>query len=405
MQILIQKYGGTSVADAERIRKVAARIKSYHDRQISLVVVVSAMGHSTDALVSLAAQIHDSPPKREMDMLLSTGEQVSISLLAMALDKLGVPAKSFTGSQVNILTDKNHTNARIEKIETDRLIESLKNGHVCIVAGFQGVDEERNITTLGRGGSDTSAVALAAALSAKECEIFTDVEGVYTGDPNKIPKARKLSQISYDEMLELASLGAGVLHSRSVEFAKKYNVVIHVRSSFTFSEGTLVLPEDQIMEKLLVTGVSLKKDEARVSLADIPDQPGIAAEVFERLADKKINVDVIVQSTGKNNLNTISFTVPAKDLKDTEESLTSLVSTWGAGEITLDDKIAIVSAVGIGMKSHAGVAAGMFKALAKAGINIHMISTSEIKISCVIDKEHGEEAMRIIHSVFELDAN
>lgn len=403
MQILVQKYGGTSVADAERIRKVADRIKSYHEQGKRLVIVVSAMGHSTDHLVTLAASIHDRPPKREMDMLLATGEQVSISLLAMALDKIGVPARSFTASQVHILTDGNHTNARIEKIETTKLSESLEKGFVCIVAGFQGVDPDWNITTLGRGGSDTSAVALAAALDATECEIFTDVEGVFTADPNKVPKARKLDVISYDEMLELASLGAGVLHSRSVEFAKKYGVTIHVRSSFAFGEGTLVKPEEEIMEKLLVTGVGLKKDEARVSLSDIPDRPGVAAEVFEHMAKLNINVDVIVQSTGKDSLNTISFTVPIKDVQEAQEALGMLVKNWGSGQCTIDEKIAIVSAVGIGMKSHAGVAASMFKALADAGINIHMISTSEIKISCVIQQEKGEEALRIIHSVFDLD--
>lgn len=403
MQILVQKYGGTSVADAEKIKKVAARIKSYHDKGISLVVVVSAMGQSTDHLVSLATSIHDAPPKREMDMLLSTGEQVSISLLAMALDKLGVRARSFTAAQVQIYTDGNYSNARIEKIETSKLIDSLEKGYVCIVAGFQGIDPERNITTLGRGGSDTSAVALAAAMNAKQCEIYTDVEGIFTADPNKVPKARKLRSISYDEMLELASLGAGVLHSRSVEFAKKYGVVIHVRSSFLFSEGTLVKPEEDIMEQLLVTGISLKKDEARVSLTDIPDKPGIAAEVFGSLAEKEINVDVIVQSTGKDNLNTISFTVPLKDSKEAASILTNLLHTWEKGQCTIDENIAIVSAVGIGMKSHAGVAASMFKALAKAGINIHMISTSEIKISCVIHQDRGKEALQIIHTVFNLD--
>jgi aspartate kinase len=282
------------------------------------------------------------------------------------------------------------------------LVNSLNKGKVCIVAGFQGVDIEENITTLGRGGSDTSAVALAAALGAKECEIYTDVDGVYTTDPNKVPEARLMKQISYDEMLELASLGAGVLHSRSVEFAKKYGVVIHVRSSFHFSEGTLVVPEEQIMEKLLVTGVTLKNDESRISLADIPDRPGIAAEVFEVLAQAGTNVDMIVQSTGHNKLNTISFTVPRKDLEKSTANLNAVLKSWGAGSLTTEKEISIVSAVGVGMKSHGGIAAKMFNAFAKEGINIEMISTSEIKISCVIDKSQGEKALKLLHEVFEL---
>lgn len=402
--ILVQKYGGTSVGDAARIKRVAERIKGYHEKGIQLVVVVSAMGHTTDELVTLAEQISGNPPRREMDMLLSTGEQISVALLAMALDAIKVPAVSFTGGQVNIITDGNFTNARIEKIETGRLEKELAEGKVCIVAGFQGIDIHNNITTLGRGGSDTTAVALAAALKARECEIYTDVDGVYTSDPNKVEGARKLKQISYEEMLELASLGAGVLHNRSVEFAKKYGVIIQVRSSFNHNEGTLVVSEDQIMEKLVVTGVTLKNDDARLSVGDIPDKPGTAAEIFQALADAKINIDIITQSTGKDKLNTISFTLPQKELANAKEILKSLTSKWGAGEITADENIAILSAVGVGMKSHSGVAAGMFKALADAGINIEMISTSEIKISCVINRERGREALRIIHKVFGLDA-
>jgi len=401
--LIVQKYGGSSVGDPGRIRNVAARIKSYHDRGHKVVVVVSAMGKTTNNLISLATEVADIRPKREMDMLLATGEQVSIALLAMALHSNGVDAISFTGSQVKILTDKNFSNARIEKIDTGVLEAALNRGTVCIVAGFQGVDIEDNITTLGRGGSDTSAVALAAALGARECEIYTDVDGVYTTDPNKVPEARLMDKISYDEMLELASLGAGVLHSRSVEFGKKYNVIIHVRSSFHFSEGTRVVPEEQIMEKLLVTGVTLKNDESRISLTDIPDRPGIAAGVFEVLAKTGTNVDMIVQSTGQNKLNTISFTVPKKDIDECEIALKLLLTEWGTGSMSIEREIAIVSAVGVGMKSHGGIAAKMFSAFANEGINIDMISTSEIKISCVIEKSAGEKALRLLHKVFELE--
>ncbi|MBS0617772.1 MAG: aspartate kinase [Spirochaetes bacterium] len=409
-KILVQKFGGTSVGDPERIRRVANRIKSYHDKGYQLVVVVSAMGDTTDDLIDLAAKISANPPKREMDMLLSTGEQISVSLLAMALHEIHVPARSFTGGQVHIVTDGNFSNARIESIDTKRLSAELDKGQVCIVAGFQGIDQNQNITTLGRGGSDTTAVALAAALKAKECEIYTDVDGVYTTDPNKVEKARKLDQISYDEMLELASLGAGVLHSRSVEFAKKYEVIIHVKSSFNYSEGTKVVSESQIMEKITVTGVTLKSDDARMTVADIPDKPGVAAEIFQVLADKKINIDVIVQSssrpdrsTGKDRTNTIAFTLPIAAVAEAKETLQPLIAKWGAGNISADANIAIVSAVGVGMKSHTGVAASMFKALADNGINIEMISTSEIKISCVIAKDRGKDALRLIHTVFGLD--
>ncbi|HNE18430.1 MAG TPA: aspartate kinase [Turneriella sp.] len=402
-KILVQKFGGTSVGDPERIRRVANRIKSYYEKGYQLVVVVSAMGDTTDELIDLAGKISTNPPKREMDMLLSTGEQISIALLAMALHEVQVPARSFTGGQVNIVTDGNFSNARIESIDTKRLSSHLDQGHVCIVAGFQGIDQDQNITTLGRGGSDTTAVALAAALKAKECEIYTDVDGVYTTDPNKVEGARKLKQISYDEMLELASLGAGVLHSRSVEFAKKYGVIIHVKSSFNYNEGTKVVSENEIMEKITVTGVTLKSDDARMTVADIPDKPGIAAEIFQVLADKKINIDVIVQSTGKDKTNTIAFTLPVAAVGEARQTLEQLIKKWGAGSISADENIAIVSAVGVGMKSHTGVAAGMFKALADNNINIEMISTSEIKISCVIAKDRGKDALRLVHAVFGLD--
>ena len=402
-QILVQKFGGTSVGDPDRIKRVAERIKLYHEKGTQLVVVVSAMGDTTDDLIDLASQISLNPPRREMDMLLSTGEQVSVALLAIALNEIKIPAVSFTGAQVNILTDGNFSNARIESIDTVRLTAELNEGKVCIVAGFQGVDQYQNITTLGRGGSDTSAVAIAAALKAKECEIYTDVDGVYTSDPNKVSGARKLTHISYDEMLELASLGAGVLHNRSVEFAKKYGVVIHVKSSFNYNEGTKVVNESEIMEKLMVTGVTLKNDDARMTIDDIPDMPGIAAEIFDGLAQKKINIDMIVQTTGRDKKNTISFTLPTNSVSEAKDALTQLINRWGSGAISTDENIAIVSAVGVGMKSHTGVAASMFKVLAENKINIEMISTSEIKISCVIQKERGKDALRLIHTVFGLD--
>lgn len=403
MALVVQKYGGTSVGDVERIKNVANRIKMYYDQGHDLVVVVSAMGHTTDELIEMAKKIHPYPKPREMDVLLSTGEQVSIALLAMALDYIGVPAISFTGAQVKILTDSKHSMARIQEIDTAKLWENLRQRRVCIVAGFQGVDEDFNITTLGRGGSDLTAVALAAALKADSCEIYTDVDGVYTTDPNKVPNAKKISRISYEEMLELARLGAGVLHSRSVEVASKYNVIIHVRSSFNNNPGTLVVPEDQVMEKVVVRGVTLKTDEARISVMDIPDRPGLAADLFTRLARADINVDMIVQSSGKNAVNTISFTVPVNSVHIAREIVESFLREMGTGSYDIDDNIAIVSAVGIGMKSHSGVAAKMFEALAKNNINIEMISTSEIKISVVVKKESGKLALQSLHDAFELE--
>ena len=396
-EVIVQKYGGTSVANIECIKNVAERIKSYYDQGEQLLVVVSAMGHTTDNLVDMAYKINSQPPEREMDMLLSTGEQVSISLLAIALDQLGVPAVSFHASQIKILTDDKFMSARIKKIDTSTLRKSIALGNVCIVAGFQGVDQKNNITTLGRGGSDTSAVALASALKSKVCEIFTDVEGVYTADPNQVSGSKKLKEISYDEMLELASLGAGVLHPRAVEFAKKYEIKLHVRSSFNGSEGTLVMSEDKMMEQLLVSGVSLKTDEARFSVTNIPDRPGVAAELFRNLAEKNIYIDMIVQSTGENKLNTISFTVLKAELAKAKSMIEEQLEKWQSGKLAVDEKIAIVSVVGIGMKSHAGVAACMFEILAKHSINIEMISTSEIKISCVISDKKGKEAVRLIH--------
>lgn len=403
MSLIVQKFGGTSVGDTDRIKAVANRIKTYHEQGHKVVVVVSAMGKTTDQLVNMANQIHPDPGGREMDVLLSTGEQVSIALLAMALDAIGIGAMSFTGGQVGIRTDEKHSSARIQEISTESLRAGLDSGKVCIVAGFQGVDKNANITTLGRGGSDLSAVALAAALQADECEIFTDVDGVYTTDPNKVPSARKLQQISYEEMLELARLGAGVLHSRSVEVASKYGIVIHVRSSFNNTEGTRVVSEEDIMEQVVVRGVTLKTDEARFSMLDIPDKPGLAAQLFKRLAEADINVDMIVQSSGKNSTNTISFTVPRTSIKVTQAIVDGLIGEFGSGTVEVDEKIASVSAVGVGMKSHSGVASKMFRALAEKEINIDMISTSEIKITVVVREDQGRAALTAVHDVFELD--
>ena len=399
-RIIVQKYGGTSVGTTDKIKNVANRIKTYHDRGDQVVVVVSAMGHTTDELIELAEKINPDPPRREMDMLLSTGEQVSVSLLAMALQAIGVPAKSFTGSQVRLMTDGNFSNAKIEMIDRTRIDEAFAINQVAIVAGFQGIDKDDNITTLGRGGSDTSAVAIAATLGASECEIYTDVDGVFTADPNKVNGAKMHQRITYDEMLELASLGAGVLHSRSVELAKNYDVVIHVRSSFKEVPGTLVVSEEKLMEHIRVSGVTIKNEEARITIPDVPDKPGIAAELFGALATADVIVDVIVQSSPSNGKNTISFTVSRKSMKDALPILEKFVQVNKTGTLELNDKIAIISAVGVGMKSHVGVAAQMFKALADNNINIEMITTSEIKISCVIPESEGKNALRAVHDVF-----
>ncbi|WCL49651.1 aspartate kinase [Leptospira sp. GIMC2001] len=400
---IVQKYGGTSVGDTTKIKNVANRIKSYYEAGKNVAVVVSAMGHTTDELVSLADQITDNPPKREMDMLLSTGEQVSVALLAMALESIGVPAVSFTGSQIKMMTDGNHSNAKIDSIDRTRIDKAFESKRVAIIAGFQGIDKEENITTLGRGGSDTTAVAIAAALGADECEIYTDVNGVYTTDPNKVPGAKMHKQITYEEMLELASLGAGVLHSRSVEMAMNYGVTIHVRSSFHREPGTLVVSEDKIMEKMKVSGVTVKSDQARITIPNVKDQPGIAAKLFSALSAKDVIVDVIVQSSPHDGINTISFTTAKKDVITAKPILEDIKKDMTSGEIEIDDSIAILSAVGVGMKSHVGVAAKMFQSLADAGINILMISTSEIKISCVIPQSKAQDGLKAIHSAFGLD--
>ena len=400
MKIIVQKYGGTSVGTTERIKAVAQRIKGYIDNGYSVVVIVSAMGKSTDELVRLAGEITAQPSKREMDMLLSTGEQISIALLAMALHEAGLTAVSYTGSQIRMVTDGNFTNAKIHSISSEKIHDALKSNNVVIVAGFQGVDRDDNITTLGRGGSDTSAVAIAAALGVRDCEIYTDVDGVYTADPRMIKKPKKLKQISYDEMLELARLGAKVLHSRSVEFAKKYNVRLVVRSSFNYEEGTIVMPAEEMMEKFLISGVTSKVDEAKVTIRDIPDRPGVASRLFGRLGEDRIFVNMIVQSTGKDGKASVSFTVQRRDLARVMQICEELKKDLGASSIDSKEDIAIVSAVGVGMLSSWGVAARIFRVLSEKGINIEMISTSEIGISCVIDEKHHEAACKAIHAEF-----
>lgn len=400
LKIVVQKYGGTSVGSTERIKKVAERIKRYTENGFSVVVVVSAMGHTTDELIKLARELNENPSKREMDMLMSTGEQVSISLLAIALHSVGIDAISYTGSQVPVLTDGNFSNAKIKSISTERIMQSLKDNRVVIVAGFQGIDADENITTLGRGGSDTSAVALAAAIGTRNCEIYTDVDGVYTADPRMIKGAKKLKEISYDEMLELARLGAGVLHSRSVEFSKKYNINIHVRSSFNYEEGTIVMPKEEMMEKFVISGVTTKNDESKITIRHIPDRPGIAAKIFSLLGEHKIFVNMIVQSTGHDNKASISFTVMKSDVKKAMELCEGLKKELDATAIDIVEDITIVSAVGVGMLSSYGVAGKIFSVLSMNKINIEMISTSEIGVSCVVAKKDGELAAKAIHAEF-----
>ncbi|MFH0764157.1 MAG: aspartate kinase [Candidatus Omnitrophota bacterium] len=399
--ILVQKYGGTSVADVERIQNVAKRVVIARRGGYDVVVVVSALGDTTDRLIELAQKITAEPSERELDMLISTGEQVSCALLAMAIHKLGEDAISFTGAQVGIITDTAFTNARIIDINAKRIIEELKK-KVVIVAGFQGVSLNQDITTLGRGGSNLTAVALAKVLNAKSCEMYTDVEGVFTADPRIVAGAKKIDTLSYEEMFELASLGAQVLQPRSIEFAMKFGVPIHVRSSFSDKVGTIISKEVKAMEDIIVSGVALNKDEAKVTICDVPDKPGIAAKIFKDIAKENINVDMIVQNVSRTGATDISFTVPAGSLNKTIKVANQISGKVGAGEITFDKEIAKVSIVGIGMKSHSGVAANMFEALAEKGINIEMISTSEIKISCVVNKRKAEEAVRAIHEKFGL---
>lgn len=400
-KIIVQKYGGTSVSDVERIQNVAKRVVKTKRQGHSVVVIVSALGDSTDKLLELAHKVTSSPSERELDMLLSTGEQVSCALLAMAIQKLGEDAISFTGAQVGIITDSSFTKARIIDINAKRIVEELKK-RIVIVAGFQGVSSNQDITTLGRGGSNLTAVALAKFLNAECCEMYTDVEGVFTADPRIVKNAKKLDRISYDEMFELASLGAQILQPRSIELAMKFGVPIHVRSSFLEKEGTIISKEVRAMEDIVVSGVALNKDEAKVTICDVPDKPGIAAKIFKDIAKENINVDMIVQNVSRTGATDISFTVPSADLNNTIKVAKEISKKVGAGEITFDKEIAKVSIVGIGMRSHSGVAANMFEALAEKGVNIEMISTSEIKISCVVNKKYGEDAVRAIHEKFGL---
>lgn len=402
MALIVQKFGGTSVGNIERIKRVAERVAGTKRGGNDVVVVVSAMAGETDRLISLAHEICETPDEREYDILVSTGEQVTAPLLAMALRSMGIKAKSFIGFQIGLFTDKAHTKARIVKIETDRIKKELAKGTVVVVAGFQGITEEMEITTLGRGGSDTTAVALASVLGADLCEIYTDVEGIYTTDPNICPQARKLKKISYDEMLEMASLGSKVLQTRSVEMAKKYGIPVMVRSSFVDTPGTLVTKEDEDMEKALVSGVTYNKNEAKISVTRVPDRPGIAARLFGPLAEENINVDMIIQNISHDGYTDMTFTVSKEDFRKALEIVRETAKEIGAADVLSDTNIAKVSVVGTGMRSHSGVAAKMFQSLAREGINIMMISTSEIKISCVIEAKYTELAVRTLHDAFEL---
>lgn len=405
MGVVVQKYGGTSVGSVEKIQNVARRIARRYQETNRIVVVVSAMSGETDKLLKLAREISRKPDPRELDVMVSTGEQVSVSLLAMALKDLGIPARSLLAHQVGIFTDNAFTRARIQTIELDMLKKVLQNGEVAVVAGFQGMTDDKDITTLGRGGSDTSAVALAAVLKADVCEIYTDVDGVYTCDPNICENARRIDKISYDEMLELASLGAKVLQTRSVEFGKKYNVPILVKSSFTDEGGTLTTMEDEDMEKEVVSGITYDRNEARITLLGLRDRPGIAATVFTALAEENINVDMIIQNSSADGMSAdLSFTVAKGDYEKANEILKKKACELGARDVVGDTSIAKLSIVGVGMRSHAGVAARMFEALSKVGINIIMISTSEIKISCAIDQKYLELGVRVLHETFEMDA-
>ena len=402
MSLIVQKYGGTSVGDIERIKRVAMRVVAAKSEGHELVVVVSAMAGETDRLLSLAGQVSNAPDERELDVILATGEQISIGLLTLAIQQYGHKARSFTGSQVRIQTDTAHTKAKILSIEVDRVQLALREGAIAIVAGFQGVTSEEEVTTLGRGGSDLTAVAMAAALKADVCEILTDVDGVYTADPNVVPEARKLARVSYDEMLEMASLGAKVLQSRAVEYAKNYSVPVHVRSSFNASQGTLVVREDAEMEKVAVSGIAYSKNEAKITVLRVADRPGIAAKLFGRVAEANIVVDMIVQNISQDGTTDISFTVPKPDYPKAVQIVSGVAKEIGAPQVVGDDKIAKVSIVGVGMRTHSGVAAKMFEGLASEKINIMMISTSEIKVSCVIDAKYAELAVRVLHDVFGL---
>ncbi len=403
MSLVVQKYGGSSVANPDRIKKVAERVAGYKKKGHDLVVVVSALGRTTDELVDLAVEITPNPSRRELDMLMSAGEQISVALLAMALHELGVDAISFTGAQVGIRTDRSHTRARIVRVGAHRIHEELDKKKVVIVAGFQGVSPDDEITTLGRGGSDLTAVALARAVNADVCEIYTDVDGIFTTDPRIVKDAQKIDRISYEEMLEMASSGAQVMQARSIEVAWKYHVPLQVRSSFSGREGTWIVKEDASMEDVLIRGVTLSKADAKVTLDAVPNRPGAAGKIFKTLADRGVNVDMIIQNIGKTNADTdISFTVAKSDAHTAERALEAIREAIGFKKISVDPNIAKVSVVGIGMRSHAGVAAAMFENLGKNKINIEMISTSEIKISCIVKRTDAERAVKILHASFGL---
>ncbi len=403
MSRIVMKFGGTSVSNIERIRHVADLVEEEARAGNEVVAVVSAMAGDTDRLIRLAHEVSPEPPEREIDMLLSSGERITSALLAMALTAKGRMARSFSGRQVGIHTDSTHTKARIEHIDSGRLLGALSAGVVPVVAGFQGISPSEDVTTLGRGGSDTTAVALAVALSADRCDIYTDVTGVFTADPNMVPRARKLDRISYEEMLEMAALGAKVLHSRSVEFAMRYRMPLRVLSTFSKDPGTLVTEEDKKMEQMVVSGVTLDRNQAQIVVCDVPDRPGLAATLFRDLSDNAVIVDMIVQNVGQDHLTDISFTIPRSEARKTIRIAQDVARRIGAGEVRSREDISKISIVGVGMRSHSGVAARMFETLAAEGINILMISTSEIKISCLIDEKYGELAARVVHQSFGLD--
>jgi len=403
MAVYVYKFGGTSVGSVERIKAVAEKVKLTRDQGDQVVVVVSAMSGETNRLTDLAGQIQQKPVSREMDVLLSTGEQVTMALLSMALDELGCPACSYTGSQVRIETDSTHTKARIKRIDDAKIHADLNAGKVVVVAGFQGVDEHGNITTLGRGGSDTTAVALAAALKADECHIYTDVDGVYTTDPRVEPKARRLDKITFEEMLEMSSLGSKILQIRSVEFAGKYNVALRVLSSFSEGRGTLITYEDTAVEQALISGIAFNKDEAKLTITGVPDIPGAASKILGPVADANIEIDMIIQNVADDATTDFTFTVHRNDFATAKDILTNTCEELGARAVTTDDSIVKISIVGVGMRSHAGIASKMFKVLADEAINIKMIATSEIKISVVVDEKYLELAVRALHAAFELD--
>jgi aspartate kinase len=403
MALIVQKYGGTSVGTVERINAVADKIRATRAQGHHLVVVVSAMSGETDRLLKLAKSIADPPIPRELDVILATGEQVTIALLSIALEARGCPARSYTGAQVHILTDSAFTKARIMEIDDKRMRADLAQGRVVVVAGFQGIDAEGNITTLGRGGSDTTGVALAAVLKADECQIYTDVDGVYTTDPRIVPEARRLDRICFEEMLEMASLGSKVLQIRSVEFASKYNVPLRVLSSFAEGPGTLIAPEDETMEQALISGIAFNRDEAKVTMIGVPDKPGIAYQILADIADANIEVDMIIQNIGADGTTDFTFSVHRNDYQKTMKVLQEKAANLGVRDVRGDNRIAKISVVGLGMRSHAGVASTMFKALANEGINIQMISTSEIKISVVVDEKYLELGVRALHAAFHLE--